>query len=188
MNKITAVSIFSFLIFLGCDDQSTASDDAQFRGAYWAAIECDNGTCWGLHPVGATDDLWVKLIHADQLNAWVSSGRFVPDTATVGFGGCAWGEHPITTPEVHCWTINGTTTNRCFGGDGIYFTEIKAECEQVPGFLAANTHLALGSCDDIPQQPWYTFDWLMGHSTKLNVARAGLDGDSFLLYPGCAIP
>ncbi len=186
MTKLQTIA-FLALLLLGCTDEPEG-EDTTFRGDYWAAIQCSGGSCWGLHPLGVEDDLWAKLIRREQLLALVDSGRYIPDATGTGFGpGCAVGKTPTTTPVVWCLTISGTEINRCFGGDGVYFTEIRPACAPASGFAAANTDYAPGSCDVLPPMPWAVFDSMMGHYTKLNVARVGLDGDSLMLYPGCAL-
>ncbi len=171
---------------IGCDEPETHDDT--LRSAFWVDTQCVLNQCWGLFPAGEPVDAWVEVYTRAQIDAWVDTGRFVPDTVTVGYGGCGWGTYPTIAPEVECWTINGTTTNRCFGGDDDYLMEIKPACQPNPSFSSGIGGFGVGSCANPPVADMPDFTSVIAHNTKPNLARGVINSDAIILQLGCSLP
>ncbi len=179
-------TLYLLLLTLSACDQGDAQSIALRSDSHWADVVC-SPECYGLVPEAATSDLWAPVTSTTDLRALLDAGLLV---SAPGYGGCGGTEGPTEFPWSACFatTGNGPVVVHCYGGDSSWVTLVRHACELEPGFAAAYTDYAAGSCTTLPELAELpALDWVYASGYQPNVARAGLGADTFHVHPGCSL-
>lgn len=187
---LIAFFIFAWLL-AGCDDVEVAHETETTRAGYWVEVACDvDDQCWGLHPMGATADVWAKLVSTTDLRMMIDAGELTSPTGVSGYGGCAGNNSPEpATPFSICkWDVS-EQRQRCWGGDEEWVAEYRNYCVIDFNYAAAQNTYLPGSCAELWPMGLGAWQWVHGSVIEQDSVRAAANNgvDTIELRSGCSI-
>lgn len=178
------------LLLAACDVEQEHDVEQERAGAYWVDVECNADGCWGLHPMGATADVWAELTSSLDLRAALDVGDLVHVKGVSGYGGCAGNQGPgPSTPVSFCaWDV-ADGAQRCWGGDGEWLAEYRPSCVIDFNYPAVQVSYLPGSCGDVWPMGLSAFAWVHGSIVELDTVRAAANNgyDTVVLRTGCSL-
>lgn len=187
--------LLAFLIFAwllaGCDDVEVAHETETERAGYWVEVACDvDDQCWGLHPMGATADVWAELTSIVDLRERFDTGELSNVAGVNGYGGCAGvGSLGPATPFAVCAWDTAQQHQRCWGGDDTWLAEYKHACVFDYNYAAAQIQYLPGSCADVWPMGLGAWLWVHGSIVAPDSVRAAANNglDTIELRSGCSL-